>query len=158
VAKRRIRAALLQFAENIRAIRRGRPDWYVVAEKLAEIGRPELLGDNIMTRGPGRPAKTDNAFLAVEVHRVMWTHGVDVAEACRRISRGSDKAGDKLPVRVWSLSEGAPTSIPGYTHGSPWRGIKWQTLERRYWKWRKAEEARREALAERARKKIDCGN
>jgi hypothetical protein len=51
VGKRRIRFAMIDFAKRIGAMRGGRPDWYRVAERLAEISKPELLKDGIMTRG-----------------------------------------------------------------------------------------------------------
>jgi hypothetical protein len=140
VAKRRIRASLLKFAERIGATRGGRPDWYRVAETLAEMFVPELVAeDKTMTRGPGRP-KNDDDFLAMEVHRVMLVFDIGVEEACRRISRG-----DKVPgVRLWSPGKPAQDAS---TVGSPWKGTKPGTLEQRYWRWKKAEQWRQKKLA-----------
>jgi hypothetical protein len=135
VAKR-IKLAMLDFARRTGAMRGGRPDWYLVAERLAEISKPELLAkDGATTRGAGRP-KNDNDFLATEVNRVMWIFGVGAGEACRRIARG-----DKVPLPT---REGKPQR---WTKGSPWAGINHKTLERRYWRWRRDEEERQEKVA-----------
>jgi hypothetical protein len=147
VAKR-INPALLNYARRIGAMRNGRPDWYLFAEDLAKISRPDLLEeDGAVTRGAGRP-KGDADFLAMEVHRVMWAFSVGVAGACRRISRG-DKA--PLLTRTWRISppgDEPPSATrddrPGrlYTKGSRWQGINPKTLESRYWRWRRDEQKR----------------
>jgi hypothetical protein len=147
-----IKLAMLDFAKRTGAWRGGRPDWYLVAERLAEISKPELLsGDRVATRGPGRP-KSDDDFLAMEVHRVMWAFNVGVAQACRRISRG-----DKVPLatRPWQVSaptDGGEPSIARQkgryvTKGSAWKGIPATTLASRYWRWRHAEQKRQQKLA-----------
>jgi len=135
VAKR-IKMALVDFAKRVKAMRNGRPDWYLVAEHLAAISHPELLAeDGATTHGPGRP-KNDDDFLAMEVHRLVWSFDVGVREACRRISRG-----DKVPIRK---VHGAPTGR--WTHGSPWKGTNPGTLEQRYFRWLKDEKKRQEKL------------
>jgi hypothetical protein len=119
-------------------MRGGRPDWYRVAEHLAAISQPELLAeDGATTRGPGRP-KNEDDFMAMEVHRVMWSFGVGVREACRRIARG-----DKVPIRK---VHGAPTGR-WVTLGSPWKGKHPRTLEQRYFRWLKGEKKRQQKLA-----------
>jgi hypothetical protein len=134
------------FAKRIGAMRGDRPDWYRVAEALAAISTPELLGDGPMSRGAGRP-KTNDDFLAMEVHRTMWAFDVGVDEACRRISRGDKVPLPKGPWRVSAPGDGPPTAtrLPGKsaTKGSPWAGMKWSTLVRRYKRW-KAEEKQRQ--------------
>jgi hypothetical protein len=136
VAKR-IKMAMVDFAKRVGAMRNGRPDWYGVAERLAEISKPELVAkDGATTRGPGRP-KNDDDFLAMEVHRVMWAFDVGVREACRRISLGR-----KVPIRK---VHGRP---PGRwaTHGSPWKDKHAGTLEQRYFRWLKGEKKRQQKL------------
>jgi hypothetical protein len=137
VAKKRIKLAMVNFANRIGAMRNGRPDWYAVAVALAEISKPELLAEDgaMTTRGPGRP-KNENDFLAMEVHRVMWAFDVGAEEACRRIERG-----DKVPLAT------RPDKPPRFTFGSPWKGIRCTTLASRYWRWRRAEKERQEKLA-----------
>jgi hypothetical protein len=135
VAKR-IKMALVDFAKRLGAMRNGRPDWYLVAEHLAAISNPELLAeDGATTRGPGRPKNGDD-FLAMEVHRLMWSFNIGVREACRRISRG-----DKVPIRKVH-----GTSTDRWTRGSPWKGTNPGTLEQRYFRWLKDEKKRQEKL------------
>ena len=149
MAKRRIRRALLDFAERIGAVRSdGQADWYRVCEYLAEISKPELLEDDTMTRGPGRP-KNEDDLLAMEVHRVMWAFDVGVQKACEHISAGSDVPLQSAP---WTISkDGTPERVAPEkrwaTAGSPWQDINAGTLAQRYWRWRKAEEDRQKNLA-----------
>jgi hypothetical protein len=142
---------MVDFAKRIGAVRGGRPDWYRVAVALAKISKPELLaGGRVTTRGPGRP-KSDNDFLAMEVHRVMLACDVGVLEACRRISRG-----DRVPLATppWQVSaptDGGEPSIARLkgkwkTKGSAWKGIPATTLTTRYWRWRRAENERQQEL------------
>jgi hypothetical protein len=136
VAKR-IKPAMIDFAKRVGAMKNGRPDWYLVAEHLAKISKPELLGENgTTTRRPGRP-KNDDDFLAMEVHRVMWAFDVGVREACRRIALGW-----KVPIRkVHGLPPGRWA-----TRGSAWKGKHPATLEQRYFRWLKGEKERQQKL------------
>lgn len=133
---KRVKPEMLAFAKRVGAWRGGRPDWYTVAERLAEISKPELLTESVMaTRGPGRPKNDDEDFLATEVHRVMWAFNIGVREACRRIDRG-----DKVPLPT------RPGKPARWTAGSPWKGTNHGTLESRYWRWRRAESERQKKL------------
>ena len=58
--RRRIRPGMLEFAEQIGAMRGDRPDWYAVAEHVAEIAMPDLLKDPPVSRPVGRPKRTTN--------------------------------------------------------------------------------------------------
>ena len=148
MVKRRIRRALLDFAERIGAVRSdGQADWYRVCEYLAEISKPELLEDDTMTSGAGRP-KNDDDFLAMEVHRVMWAFNIGVEKACKHI-----EAGTPVPLLTapWTLKDGKATMLEGRwatgsrseeIKASPWQGINAGTLAQRYWRWRKAEKER----------------
>jgi hypothetical protein len=145
VAKRRIRLALLDFAMRNGLVRGEHPDWYRVAELFAEMAMPELLENSAMTRGPGRP-KNEDDFLAVEIHRVMSVFDTGVKEACRRIARG-----DKVPLRTGVVQKSGKRK-PAMTAGSPWQStevqpIKAGTLERRYWRWLRAEKQRQKKSA-----------
>jgi hypothetical protein len=135
---RRLRKRLLAFAREIGAVRNdGQADWYRVCEVLAAISMPELLEEDDMTRGPGRP-KNDNELLATEVHRVMWGLDLDVEQACAHISKGGDAP---LLTAPWQLSkDGVPERVNPekrwVTRGSRWKGVKAATLVRRYYLWR----------------------
>src|SRR5215213_7016317 len=115
---KRIRPAMLRFAKEIGAWKGNRPDWYLVAEQLAEIAVPELLSEEPSGRGPGRPPAPERGihdrddFFAAEVHRVQWSFGCGVKEACCIIAKGSKKV--PLPTR-----SGQPKR--SITSG-PWKG------------------------------------
>ena len=142
VAKRVIKPAMVDYAKTIGAMRSGKPDWYLVVENFAQRLYPELLDDDdgrAKRRGPGRPALTDDDFLAAEVHRVRDAFNVSVLKACRSIERG-----DAVPLlrpRVERDGTRRKTGL-SYTVGSPWQGIKHTTLEQRYCRWLKREKAR----------------
>jgi hypothetical protein len=144
---------MLDYASRIGAVRKdGRPDWYRLCEVLAAISKPELLKEDRMTRGAGRPKKNDNELLATEVHRTMWALDLDVEQACAHISKGGDVP---LLTTPWQLSkDGVPERVNPEkrwaTRGSRWKGVKAATLVRRYYLWRAA-------YAE-YQKKFDCRN
>jgi hypothetical protein len=144
---------MLNFARRSGAMRGGRPDWYLVAERLASISNPELVAeDAAVTRGPGRPSKSsdfladEDDFLATEVNRVMWAFNIGVKEAAKRISRG-----DKVPLSAHAeqrarLSSGRKSGAL-FTVGSQWKGLTAGQIEGRYNRWLKREKDRQKKLA-----------
>jgi hypothetical protein len=112
---KRIRPAMLRYAEILGAMKNGRPDWYHVAEELARIAVPELLQeDSPAGDGPGRP-RANFDWLAMEVHRVMAAYDCGVRTACKKIALG--RKADKL-----ALPRTATRGAGWYTVGSPWKG------------------------------------
>ena len=134
---KRIKPAMLRYAANIPgAIKKnGRPDWYLVAEELAQLFIPELLQeDTVIARGPGRPKGNDD-FFAADVHWMMQSAECGVAEACRKLSLG-----DQMQV----------PSRPGtrrYIKTDRYKGKNPDTLEQRYFRWLKREKERQQKLA-----------
>jgi hypothetical protein len=91
---KRIRAAMMELAREIGAMRGGRPDWYLVAEHLAEIARPDLLESPPKSNRPtGRP-KADGFAIVLDVSAVRREKGCGVVEACKLLAQG------ELPHRV----------------------------------------------------------
>ena len=87
------RPGMREFAKQIGAMRSGQPDWYAVAEHLAEIARPDLLKDPPVSRPVGRPKKR-RFWLYADVTLVMQQKGCSVIEACRLLAKG------ELPRRI----------------------------------------------------------
>ena len=83
----------------------------------------------------GRPLNDDD-FFAMEVHRVMQAYKCGVRAACVRIARGKER--DKVLLS----SNG---TVKRYTLGSPWKDTNAETLEWRYFAWKRREEARQKA-------------
>ena len=77
----------------------------------------------------GRKQTADD-FLAMEIHRVMRLHHCGARAACRRIAAGE---AEELPPRNGKRH---------FTVGSLWRGISAGTLEQRYFRWLRREEAK----------------
>jgi hypothetical protein len=94
---RRRKAGLVALAKKIRAVGKGgRPDWYAVAEWLAETAFPQLLIDPPNNRG-GRPAKNREAILYA-VERVRFNamkskQPYTLADACRDLAKTDDWSG-----------------------------------------------------------------
>jgi hypothetical protein len=127
---KRVKAKMAAYAKHLRAMKNGRPDWYLVAEHLAEIAIPELVSQEEPSgRGPGRP-KGEYAFLAWEVDRIMREKGCGVFKACCELA---SPEGGPQRVRLWGGSDGPNWLM---TRGSPWTGENPRTLERRYHEWK----------------------
>jgi hypothetical protein len=131
---KRIKPRMVEYARSLGATTKRGPDWYLVAEHLAEIANPELL-KNEPAEGTPRPGRRQNQddFFAMEVHRVMSVYDCGVRAACEKIARGKREV--PLPARG---------GVRRYTVGSPWKGQKVRALETRYWRWLKREKKRQQ--------------
>jgi hypothetical protein len=87
-----------------------------------------------MAKPRGRP-RNDDDFLALEIQRVMRAFGCGWRGACRIIENGVAKV--PLPSRP---------GIQRFTRGSPWKGQRFRTLEKRYERWLRREEERQKKL------------
>jgi hypothetical protein len=83
----------------------------------------------------GRPPNDDD-FFAMEVHRVMRAYECGVRAACQKIARGKER--DKVPLSPDGTKK-------RWTLGSPWKDTNAETLEWRYFAWKRREEARQAA-------------
>jgi hypothetical protein len=135
MAKKRIRPGMVAFADKIGAMKGGRPDWYLVAERLAEITLPELLVEQPSGRGPGRPLRGD-FLLAWEIHRTMAEYRCSARKACQRITQGKNEKSETWNRLPLPTREGLK---PRYTVGSEWREANPSTLYQRYLRWKKLE-------------------
>lgn len=91
----------------------------------------------------GRPRKDDD-FFAMEVHRVMREYNCGVRAACKRIAEGGKRSQASVYVTLVPpppLKE-PPRRIKGWTVGSRWKRTNAGTLEQRYFRWLRREEAR----------------
>jgi hypothetical protein len=95
---KRIKPRMVEYARSLGATTKRGPDWYLVAEHLAEIANPELL-KNEPAEGTPRPGRRQNQddFFAMEVHRVMSVYDCGVRAACEKIARGKREV--PLPAR-----------------------------------------------------------
>jgi hypothetical protein len=118
VAKQ-IRQGMLDLAKQIGAMRKGKPDWYMVAEYFAAIAHPELLESPPISRPVGRPKK-NRIWLVYDVNLLRLT-GCTIKEACRRLADG------ECPNRVsWPMLDG--TTRTGRMQMGLWTGKKVNTL------------------------------
>ena len=129
--RKRIKSSMLKFARELGAMRGKRPDWYLVAEHLAEIARPDLL-DSPST-GPGR--KGNNwFFLVTDVNLVQRQKDCSVEDACGWLVEGY------LPHHVTAtLPDG--TQVKGRAASEKWKGREPENMRQRYYQclreWRK---------------------
>ena len=84
--RKRIKSGMTKFARELGAMRGKRPDWYLVAEHLAGIARPDLL-DSPSNKGPGAPG-IDWTMLFFDVDLVMRQKRCTITEACKELCRG----------------------------------------------------------------------
>jgi hypothetical protein len=124
--RRPISSGMKKFAEEIGAIRGGRPDWYAVAALLAETFAPHLLDGAPVSHPPGRPPKENWFWLAHDVELIVRQRGCTVKEACRRLAKG------ETPHRV-RFTDGRGDRRPGRIQSGRWKGTKPLTLEQRYY-------------------------
>jgi hypothetical protein len=91
----------------------------------------------------GRPLNDDD-FFAMEVDRVMRAHDCGVRAACQRIAKGGKRSRAHVVITVVKKGE-PPRRVKGWTVGSRWRGMNAETLEWRYFAWKRREEARQKS-------------
>jgi hypothetical protein len=84
---KRIKPGMRDLAEQLGAIQGNRPDWYRVAEHLAQIARPDLLKDPPVSRPVGRP-KRNYVWLLYDVDLVRAQRNCTIKEACARLAKG----------------------------------------------------------------------
>jgi hypothetical protein len=92
---------MLEFAKQIGAIRGGRPDWYVLAEHLAAIAKPDLLKDPPVSKPVGRPKRETNlSWLYMDVRMMMRRRGrgCTIKRACELLAKGERP--HRIPVTV----------------------------------------------------------
>jgi hypothetical protein len=117
---------MVRFAKAIGAMRNERPDWYAVAEYLAESYAPHLLGDLPASRPAHRP-RQDWYWLARDVGLVMQQENCTIKEACRLLAEG------KAFPNVVNLPNGGSARL----QAGKWRGKNPDTLEQRYFEYTK---------------------
>ena len=114
-----------ELAKQLGAMRGGQPDWYAVAEHLAETARPDLLKDPPLSRRVGRPKENwdglyDDVRLVMQQKRYRG-----VLKACKDLSKGY------LPRQInWRAPDGTVLKLRA-AYGE-WKGIKPRTLQQRY--------------------------
>jgi hypothetical protein len=139
---------MLQFAKEIGAIHGGRPDWYAVAELLAETFAPQLLKDGPSSRPAHRPQKENWFWLVHDVELIVRQRGCTVKEACRRLAKG------EKPHLV-RITVGPGDRRQAQIQSGKWKGTKPRTLEQRYYEWLRSWKKESD---ERSLKIIDYGN
>lgn len=92
---------MIEFAEQLGAMRGGRLDWYAVAERLAEIAKPDLLKDPPVSKPVGRPKRETNlSWLYTDVRMMMRRRGrgCTIKKACELLAKG--EMPHRIPVTV----------------------------------------------------------
>ena len=126
--RKRIRAAMVELAREIGAMRGGRPDWYLVAEHLAETARPVLLESPPESNRPtGRP-KADGYAIVFDVTAVRNEKGCGVREACNLLAQG------ELPHRV-TMRRLDGTAVKLRAASRQWKNQDPHTLRVSYYKY-----------------------
>jgi hypothetical protein len=120
---KRIATGMIEFAKQNGAMRGGRPDWYVVAEILAVLARPDLLNDYSASRSVGRE-KGPWPFLFVDVQEVRRQKHCSILKACEHLSAGYHPHSYSKVINgkqmTFRMASGA------------WKGKKPTTLRQRY--------------------------
>ena len=102
--KRVVEEKMILLATHFEALDQdGRPDWRLLAERLAEATVPGLsIRDKTpFDPKPGRP-KSNKALLGREIRRVMLENGLSALGACRKIAKKREGPWHRAKPRVLS--------------------------------------------------------